>query len=52
MDARIPNAETVRALKDARDGVGLTEYASLEELKAEIDRPHVSKRKARGTAAS
>ena len=34
---RIPNAETVEALQQARDGVGLAEYASLEDLKAQHD---------------
>ena len=34
---RIPNAETVQALQQARDGVGLDEYTSLEDLKAEHD---------------
>ena len=32
----IPNAETVQALKEGRDGEGLTEYASLDELKAKF----------------
>ena len=39
-DMRIPNAETIQALKDARDRVGLTEYASLEDLKARSTDPH------------
>ena len=34
---RMPNAETVEALEQARDRRGLTEYDSLEELKASID---------------
>ena len=34
---RIPNAETVAALEQARDGQGLTEYGSLDELKASLD---------------
>ena len=34
---RIPNAETVEALQQASDGDGLTEYADLEDLKAELD---------------
>ena len=34
---RIPNSETVEALEQARDRRGLTEYDSLEELKASID---------------
>ena len=32
---RTPSAETIQALKDARDRVGLTEYASIEDLKAD-----------------
>ena len=32
--ARIPNAETIEALRQARAGEGLTEYADLEDLKA------------------
>ena len=31
---RLPNADTVEALRQARDGEGLTEYASLEDLEA------------------
>ena len=34
---RMPNVETVQALQQARDGVGLAEYASLEDLKAQHD---------------
>ena len=34
---RLPNAETLEALRQAREGVGLTEYASLEELRASVD---------------
>ena len=34
---RIPNAETVHALQQARDGVGLAEHASLDALKAQHD---------------
>ena len=30
---RIPNAETIEALRQARAGEGLTEYADLENLK-------------------
>ena len=36
-DVRMPNAETIEALQQARDGEGLTEYASLEDLKARLD---------------
>ena len=32
--ARIPNAETIEALRQARTGEGLTEYADLAGLKA------------------
>ena len=32
----IPNAETIAALKEGRDGEGLTEYASLDDLKAKF----------------
>ncbi len=39
-DAKIPNAETTKALQQAIDGEDLTEYASLEDLKAEIDKQH------------
>ena len=31
----IPNTETIEALRQARAGTGLTEYADLEALKAE-----------------
>ena len=31
---RLSNADTVEAPRQARDGEGLTEYASLEELEA------------------
>ena len=34
---RIPNSETVEALEQARDREGLTEYGSLNELKARFD---------------
>ena len=32
-DVRIPNAETVAALRQARDDERLTQYASLDDLK-------------------
>ena len=35
LSVRIPNSETIDALRQARKGVGLTEYADLETLKAE-----------------
>ena len=31
---KIPNAETIEALRQARSGKGLTEYDNLENLKA------------------
>ena len=34
---RMPNAETVEALEQARNRRELTEYGSLDELKASID---------------
>ncbi len=34
---RMPNVETIEALRQSRDGDGLSEYTSLEELKAEHD---------------
>lgn len=35
-DVRIPNAETVEALRQAETGEGLIEYSDLEELKAQF----------------
>jgi DNA-damage-inducible protein J len=32
----IPNAETIEAMNEGRDGEGLTEYASLDDLKAKF----------------
>ena len=34
---RIPNTETVEALEQARSRDGLTEYGSLDELRASVD---------------
>lgn len=34
---RIPNTETLQALRQARDGEGLSEYSSLEELRAKFE---------------
>ena len=34
---RVPNAETIEALRQARSGEGLTEYADLEDLKIKHD---------------
>lgn len=36
-EVRIPNEETVEALEQARNREGLTEYGSLDELRASID---------------
>ena len=35
-EVRIPNDETIEALRQARDREGLEEYSSLEDLKAEL----------------
>ncbi len=35
--ARIPNKETLEALREAREGKNLETYASIKELKAEFD---------------
>ena len=34
---RMPNRETREALRDAREGRNVKEYATLEDLKAEFD---------------
>ena len=34
---RIPNDDTIKALRQARDRAGLDEYSSLGDLKAELD---------------
>ena len=34
---KIPNSETLQALRQAGDGKDLTEYAGLEELKARFE---------------
>lgn len=36
--ANIPNAETRKALREAAEGENLTEYASLDNLKAGLGR--------------
>ena len=36
-DVKVPNAETLSALRQAGDGTRLTEYAGLDDLKAEFD---------------
>lgn len=33
-EAKIPNADTVEALRQAQSGEGLVEYATLEDLKS------------------
>ena len=33
----IPNTETIEAMKEVRDGAGLTKYASFDELLSDID---------------
>lgn len=35
--ARVPNKETIEALRQSRDGVDLEESASLEEFKAAFE---------------
>ena len=35
-ELRIPNATTRKAIEDARKGIGITTYESLEDLKAEF----------------
>ena len=37
LSVTMPNAETVEALQQARDGGQLTEHASLDALKAKLD---------------
>jgi DNA-damage-inducible protein J len=34
---RIPNSETIKALQQAREREALTEYVSLEDMKARLD---------------
>ena len=36
-DVRVPNAETVEALRQSRDGVDLEEHATFEDFKAALD---------------
>ncbi len=36
-DVRVPNAETVEALQQARDGVDLEDHATFEDFKAAFD---------------
>ena len=36
-DVRVPNAETLEALRQARDEDGLTEYTGMEDLKGRLD---------------
>ena len=35
-DMRAPNADTAKALREAKSGVNLTEYAGFDNLKAEL----------------
>lgn len=35
-ESKTPNAETLKAMRQVRERVGLTEYASLNELMAEF----------------
>ena len=35
-DVRIPNSETLEALRQAHDGEGLTEYTDLQDLKSRL----------------
>ena len=36
-DVRVPNEETVEALRQSRDGVDLEEHATFEDFKAAFD---------------
>ncbi len=36
-DVRVPNAETLEALRQSRDGVDLEEHATFEDFKASFD---------------
>ena len=36
-DVRVPNAETLEALRQSRDGVDLEEHATFEDFKAAFD---------------
>ena len=36
LDLHIPNEETLQAIEDARNGIGLIRYKSVEGLKAEF----------------
>lgn len=36
-DVRVPNAETVAAMRDAGSGVGMKSYAGTSEMWADID---------------
>ena len=36
-DVRVPNAETLEALRQARDEDELTEYTGMEDLKGRLD---------------
>lgn len=41
---RIPNAETIEALRQAQDGDGLVEYADLQDLMSSLTDPEVDSR--------
>jgi DNA-damage-inducible protein J len=47
LDLHIPNAETRRAMRDAKMGRGLTKADSLEELIRLLDAPGTRKKKKR-----
>ena len=36
LDLHIPNEETLQAIEDARNGIGVTRYEDIEDLKAEF----------------
>ena len=36
-DVRVPNAETIEAMRQASDGEDLTEYTDFEDLKSSLD---------------
>lgn len=41
---RIPNAETIEALRQAQDGDGLIEYADLQDLMSSLTDPGMGSR--------
>lgn len=36
-DVRVPNAETIEAMRQARDGEDLAEYSDLQDLMSSLD---------------